>query len=251
MHSPTDPIDYFGGRGTLLVRLKSRLSLRARRRMYTSFERTFHPRWDDTVVDVGVTPDETLVDSNAFEKFYPYTERVTATSVEDASRIEKRHPGLTFVRTSGKGLPFPDRTFTLAYSSAVLEHVGGEAAQKAFVREVMRVSGAFFIAVPNRWFPLELHTFLPLLHWLPRRWHRWVLRRLGLVFWAQEANLNLLGARDLRSLFPAEADVRIRRHRTLGMTSNLVAYGHSPRPRPSVPSAGGADAGTVSVAERG
>ena len=59
----------------------------------------------------------------------------------------------------------------------------------------------------NRWFPLELHTFLPVLHWLPRRWHRRLLARLGMTFWAEEANLNLLGARDLRSLFPDGAGV--------------------------------------------
>jgi hypothetical protein len=117
----------------------------------------------------------------------------------------------------------------------VLEHVGDRAAQKAFVQEVVRIADAFFIAVPNRWFPLELHTFLPVLHWLPRRWHRWALAKLGKTFWAQESNLNLLGARELRSLFPVEAGVRVHRHRLLGMTSNIAAYGHSPRPAGATP----------------
>jgi len=146
--------------------------------MFDAFAREFRPGPDDTVIDVGVTPDETLVDSNAFEQFYPYTDRITATSFEDASGLEKIFPGLTFVQTSGTTLPFADGTFTFAYSSAVLEHVGDFAAQQAFVREVMRVADAFFIAVPNRWFPLELHTFLPVIHWLPKRWHRAILQRL-------------------------------------------------------------------------
>jgi SAM-dependent methyltransferase len=229
MTTSDEPIDYFGGLDSPLVRFKSRVSLGARRRMFDAFAREFRPGPDDTVIDVGVTPDESLVDSNAFEQFYPYKDRITATSFEDASGLEKTFPGLTFVQTSGTTLPFADGTFTFAYSSAVLEHVGDHAAQQAFVREVMRVANAFFIAVPNRWFPLELHTFLPVLHWLPKRWHRWALAKLGKDFWAQESNLNLVGAAELRSLFPPEVGVRIHRHRLLGLTSNIVAYGWSPR----------------------
>jgi SAM-dependent methyltransferase len=229
MSGQTEPIDYFGGRGTPLVRAKAQISLRARRRMYRFFEDHFRPGPADTVLDVGVTPDDTMVDSNAFEQFYPFTSQLTATSVEDASALEKRFRGLRFVQTSGSTLPFDDRAFTLAYSSAVLEHVGDRAAQESFVREVTRVADAFFIVVPNRWFPLELHTMLPVLHWLPRAWHRWLLSRLGLSFWAQEKNLNLVGARELRSLFPAGVEVRIHRHRLLGMTSNIAAYGRWPR----------------------
>jgi SAM-dependent methyltransferase len=224
-----EAIDYFGGVGSPIVRAKSRVSLWARRRMYSLFEREFRPGPEDTVVDVGVTPDQSLVDSNAFERFYPYSDRITATSFEDASGLEKTFPGLRFVQTSGPRLPFDDGTFTVAYSSAVLEHVGNTEAQRAFVRELLRVADGFFIAVPNRWFPIEVHTVLPLLHWLPKKWHRAILRRLGRDFWAQEANLNLLGPRDLRRLFPPEAQVRIHRHRLLGLTSNLVAYGRSSR----------------------
>lgn len=225
MAGGTEPIDYFGGRGTRKVRIKSRFSLGARRRMYRIFESELRPGPADTVLDIGVTPDQTMADSNAFEQFYPYTDRITATSIEDASGLEKKFPGLTFVQTNSATLPFADREFDLAYSSAVLEHVGDRTAQETFVREVVRVSGAFFIAVPNRWFPLELHTMLPFLHWLPRRVHRAILTRLGKDFWAQEENLNLMGARELRSMFPAGVEVSIRRHRVLGMTSNLMAYG--------------------------
>jgi hypothetical protein len=239
VREPTEPIDYFGDPARLRVRLKGRISLWARRRMYAVLVREFRPGPDTTVVDVGVTPDETMPDSNAFERLYPYPGQITATSVEDASNLEKAYPGLTFVQTTGPTLPFPDRAFTLAYSSAVLEHVGDRSAQETFVRELVRVADAFFVAVPNRWFPVELHTLLPLLHWLPRPWHRWLLARLGHGFWAQEANLNLLGVRELRALFPDGVDVRIHRHRLLGLTSNLVAYGYSdPVRRASVSAAG-------------
>ena len=142
-------IDYFGGVDSPLVRFKSRVSLRARRRMFDRFMQEFAPRRDTTVIDVGVTPDEKLVDSNAFEQFYPYKDRITATSFEDATSLEKAYPGLRFVQTSGKDLPFPDGAFDLAFSSAVLEHVGDRDAQREFIREVMRVADGFYIAVPE------------------------------------------------------------------------------------------------------
>lgn len=226
----TGAVDYFGGLDSPLVRIKARISLWARRRMYRVFEREFRPTACDTVIDVGVTPDQSLPDSNAFERFYPYSDRIVATSIEDASGLENAFPGLRFVRTDGPVLPFGDREFTIAHASAVLEHVGSEQAQREFVSELLRVAGGFFIVVPNRWFPIEMHTLLPFLHWLPKRWHRAVLRRAGQDFWAREANLNLMGARGLRRLFPPDAEVRIYRHRLLGLTSNLVAYGRRGRP---------------------
>jgi hypothetical protein len=42
-------------------------------------------------------------------------------------------------------------------------------------------------------------------------------------FWAETANLNLLDAATLRGLFPDPARVKLRSHRLLGLSSNLIA----------------------------
>ena len=78
---------------------------------------------------------------------------------------------------------------------------------------------------PNRWFPVELHTFLPFLHWLPDARYRAVLRRLGHAYFADVANLNLLDGQTLLDLFPAERQNRLFRMAPTGLslvTSNLV-----------------------------
>ena len=49
-----------------------------------------------------------------------------------------------------------------------------------------------FVTTPNRWFPIEVHTVLPLVHYLPPSTFRAILRRLGRDFFADEANLNLM-----------------------------------------------------------
>jgi hypothetical protein len=205
----------------------TRRALAARERMFATFAGLVPFDAETSVLDVGVTPDEDLADSNLFEARYPYPSRVTATSVEDASHLAARHRGLTFVRTDGDTLPFPDRHFDVAVSWAVVEHVGDRERQRRFVAEMTRVSRRFFLTTPNRWFPLELHTFLPVLHWLPQPAHQRALRALGKDFWASTANLNLLSADELRALFPADVEVAIARHRTLGWTSNLLAHGRS------------------------
>lgn len=224
-------IDYFSIRHPLRGQA-SRISFRVRRNIYCRFMTIMKPRPSDRVLDVGATPDEILPESNFFEILYPYRNHLTVTGIEDASFLEERYPGLRFVRTNTDTLPFDDQSFDIVFCSAVLEHVGGREHQRRFVHELLRVSRKFFITTPNRQFPVEFHTFLPLIHWLPQPMHQRILRQLGLAFWSQTDNLNLLTPRALKSLFPATADVHIDRFKLLGLPSNLAAWGTSAREMP-------------------
>jgi len=220
--SQTSPIDYFSLRHPLR-RAASLVSYSARKKMFAHFVRAIDPSPKDRVVDVGVTPDRSLPESNFFEHLYPYKAQLTATSIEDATFLESTFPGLTFVQTVGTTLPFADNEFDIVVCFAVLEHVGNRDAQRAFVRELLRIGRKLYLTTPNRGFPVELHTFLPFLHWLPQALHQRVLRRLGFAFWAETANLNLLSRKELERFFPAEANVSITGHKLLGLTSNLIA----------------------------
>jgi SAM-dependent methyltransferase len=221
---PAEAIDYFS-LGNRLRRPATRAALRARTKMYELFESVVpYDPWS-TIVDVGVTPDRSLPDSNFFERLYPFPERITATSIEDASFLEFEHPGLRFVHTDGDSLPFATAEFDIGVSFAVLEHVGDRDAQQRFLAELCRVSRHVFLTTPNRWFPIELHTLLPMLHWLPQPMHQKVLRGIGKGFWAETANLNLLSASAITSMFPPGVDLHLSRYRTAGWCSNLVLHG--------------------------
>jgi SAM-dependent methyltransferase len=202
-------------------------NIAGRKKFYQAFMDQMAPSASTSILDVGVTPDQSAADSNFFEKWYPHPECITATSIEDASHLESLHPGLTFVQTSGDGLPFDDDQFDIAFSTAVIEHVGDRERQRQFLAELLRVSKRFFITTPNRWYPIELHTYVPCLHWLPQHRHQQALRRLGKESWATTENLNLLDQRALRALFPAGVTPTVTGTRLFGMCSNLLAYGTS------------------------
>ena len=193
--------------------LADRISLRSRRRKFGLFMETMAPTAETTVLDVGVD-DFTFGDRsvnegscetlNFFEDMYPWPERLTAVGLHEGERFRAGYPKATYVQANALELPFEDGAFDIVFSNAVIEHVGGEAEQRRFVAEALRVGRRAFITTPNRWFPVEVHTRLPLVHWLPdAAAHR--AYDLARKPWAK--GNRLLGPRSLAELFPR--DVRI------------------------------------------
>jgi len=202
-----------------------RVAGRQRRRMFDAFLAAAAIVPDETILDVGVTSDQTYSHSNYLEAWYPHKGRITAAGIDDATFLEHLYPGLRYVEADGRDLPFPDRAFDHVHSSAVLEHVGSRGNQVKFLSELWRVTRrSLFVTTPNRGFPIEFHTVLPLVHWLPAAAFRAFLRQTGREFFAEEANLNLMAAADLRRAAKAAgiADAAIRSVRLLGWPSNLL-----------------------------
>jgi hypothetical protein len=83
---------------------------------------------------------------------------------------------------------------------------------------------AVFITTPNRWFPVEFHTVLPLVHWLPKEIFRSLMRRTGRAFFAEERNLNLMTAATLSGLASANRDFvhKVSSVSLAGWPSNLL-----------------------------
>jgi SAM-dependent methyltransferase len=210
------------------IALASKLSINAREKMLSKFMKTMNPQPNHIVLDVGVTSDDQYPESNYFEKVYPYKEKIICVGTEDGGHLEEKYPGIKFIKVySGKPLPFDDNKFDIAFSNAVIEHVGSAESQRAFAKEIIRVSKSFFITTPNSWFPVEFHTALPFLHWLPKNLHRKIIFALGEKFWSEEDNLNILSKREFRNLFPQGMNVIVDSINLFGYPTNLIAYGNS------------------------
>jgi hypothetical protein len=197
----------------MLRRVASQVSLRSRERKLRLFLDLHQPGPGTTGVDVGVTdsPFGGGSSDNFFEAMYPWPERITGVGHTELERFTAAFPRVRAVRADGRDLPFADGEFDLGFSNAVVEHVsGGRDGQRRFVHELCRVAHRVFVTTPNRFFPLEVHTLLPFVHWLPA-----VARERLIPF---DDVLDPLGPAAFASLFPYEVRVLNR-----GMT--LIAIG--------------------------
>jgi hypothetical protein len=207
----------------MLTGLAARASLWNRKRKLALFLEELQPGPKTTIVDVGVgdtgfdTEPGVALSHNFFEAMYPWPEQITAVSDVPLPNFAQEFPQIAPVTASGTNLPFEDDSFDIAFSNAVLEHVGGREEQRRFVHELCRVAPKVFVSTPNRRFPLEVHTLVPFLHWLPRSARDRAFAALRRDAWK---GVELLNRRELLELFPPGAQARVVESR---MTISVVA----------------------------
>ena len=203
-----------------------RLSALARHRMFELFMQTMKPSPTDRVLDLGTT-DNIGIDSNMLVQLYPHRQNLTCASLTDGKAILAAYPGVNHSPIEiGKPLPFGNNEFDIIHSNAVLEHAGSRENQRKFIAEMCRVAPRRFLAVPNRRFPVEHHTGLPLIHYLPPALFRKLLRGSRYDVWSHEENLNYISAKEITALWPQGKSPTIT-YSGVGLgpwKSNLVAY---------------------------
>jgi SAM-dependent methyltransferase len=132
---------------------------------------------------------------------------------------------------------FADDQFDAVFSNSVIEHVGDFACQRRMALEIRRVGKSYFVQTPNRYFPIEPHTLVPLFALLPVSLRVGLMRRFNLGWLkkvpdTEEARqrvleLRLLTRREMHELFPHATHAT---ERILGLAKSLLAYGKSAGP---------------------
>ena len=171
-----------------------------RKSMFKTLFQADHSDLYESILDVGSTSDVSL-SSNAFLGFL-CAQRITSVSDQEiTSETINKFPHVNFMLGDALDLKFASGSFDLVFSNAVLEHVGSIKNVSRFISECERIGTKKVILItPNRWFPLETHTKILFLHWLPKKYFRSLLSKIGMEFFAQEQNLNLLSLTDLRKI---------------------------------------------------
>ena len=116
----------------------------------------------------------------------------------------------------------------LAISNATIEHVGNLDNQILMCENIIKLSKKHFvICMPNRFHPIDFHTKIPFIHWLPKKIHRKILKIFKLSFFSKEENLNLLSKKDLVLIMKKlnHQNYQIKKTKFLAFTSNLILIG--------------------------
>ena len=180
--------------------------------------------------ELAVTNDTRVLDIGGYHYYWDYfsaAPRVTIANLEPPARPD---PRFRWVVADARALPFRDRAFDVAFSNSVVEHIPGAANRRAFAREIERVAERYYVQTPYRWFPVEPHLMTPLIHYLPKRLQRPLLRRCtvwGLLHRPTPEgcddflrDIDLLTIGDLRALFPA---AEVWKERALGLLKSIAA----------------------------
>ena len=191
------------------MQLADSISLRSRKRKLRLLLDELRPTAATSVLDIGADElgfgdGDGCATMNFFEESYPWPERITALGLHEGEGFRTRYPDIPYVQGDACALPFADGAFDVVFSNAVIEHVGGRARQRQLVSEALRVGRRVFITTPNRRFPIEVHTRLPLVHWLPDVVSHRVYRAARKEF---ATDVHLLTRRTFASLFPGRVRI--------------------------------------------
>jgi len=178
------------------------------------------------LLDIGTTNDSKLTSSNFFCRMFDKISKHKSISNQKISNNRFKTCLKKSITSNFSKKEINNFKSDLVISSAVIEHVGNFNNQTNKVRNMIKFAKKYIIiTTPNRFFPVEVHTKLPLIHWLPKKLFRKILLFLHMDYFAYEKNLNLLSIIELKRIldnFSREISYKIYTVRFLGFVSNFL-----------------------------
>ena len=180
----------------------------------------------NSYLDVGTTEDEHHESSNYLNKKFDFIKKHN--SISDQKIKNNRFSNILQKTITGNFSQNEIDTIRSDFviSNATIEHVGSFDNQEKMIDNMIKLSNKIIvIQTINRFFPIETHTKLPFLHFLPKKIHRIILKLLGYKYYSLEENLNLLSYYEMINIlkkFENKIDYKIYRIFTFGFFSNIL-----------------------------
>lgn len=187
--------------------------------------RLLSPRSDQRLLDVGGDPTSWMIHPVLLGA-------IDTVNIYQADwQLNPEYHIRTFVG-DGCALVFPDKSYDIAFSNSVIEHVGPWERQQAFAKEIRRIGNAIWVQTPAFECPIEPHYLAPFVHWLPKSVRPKIVRWLTPYGLLQKPSVKkvdemiettrLLTKREVRELFP---DCEIHTERLLGfIPKSYIAF---------------------------
>lgn len=222
-----------------IVKIFKNFSGNARNKRAKIFREGFSINQDTKILDLGsengVNISNILRETEANPKNV-YIADIEANAVQEGNR----NFGCQAVLIGeSENLPFADKFFDIVFCSSVIEHTTVNKAevwnwksdkqfrvvafsrQKMFADEIVRLGRQYFVQTPSKTFPIESHSWLPLIGYFPRELLLPTLK-LSNRFWVKQTppDFNLLGVDDMKKLFP---EAKIICEKKYGLTKSVMA----------------------------
>lgn len=183
----------------------------------------------NSVLDIGSSSDKESVFSNIILKNLNFTSNIKSiTNRKIQSKLFKNILIKSIAKKFSKKI-IKNFMSDLVLSSATIEHVGSYNNQKRMIENIgLLTNKIFFITTPYRFFPIEIHTKIPLLHFFPKKIFRKILNLFNYNFFSKEKNLNLLSINELKVIsrkLEKKFYLKIKFLKTFFFISNLILIG--------------------------
>lgn len=181
------------------------------------------------IIDIGGTetywkiiPKDFLISKNV---------HITAVNLPDTTAQFRNSNLFTFVDGDGCNLlGINDKSFHIAHSNSVIEHVGPTWERKlAFANETIRVAEKYYVQTPNYWFPVEPHFVTPFFHWFSRSIRIKLVQNFNLGWYKKTPDYNeaekavddcdLLTIKEMKKLF---TEAKLYKEKFLFFTKSVI-----------------------------
>jgi len=184
---------------------------------------------------LGVTDQTTILDVGGSQfnwQFIKSNPKITVLNLLKPLDGEWDDSKKNFFFESGDAtkMSFQNKSFDIAYSNSVIEHLYTWENQQKFASEVLRVGKAVYVQTPAKVFFMEPHWVTPFIHWLPIKMQSKLARHFtvwGLIAKPSQESIDsflserrLLNYKEFKDLFPG---CKIERERFLFLTKSYIA----------------------------